>query len=104
MESRHSRFSPKMPPLPKNPLLGNPKEVTVMSEMAVSTCDAFLDEAGLACLGHRLRWYSAPESGIFLEDLDVLAEEIGISRCEEMPCWEDCPFRVRDWRRDRVLS
>jgi len=40
-----------------------------------------------------MKWYSAPESGIFLEDLETLRKQISISSCEEMPCWEDCPLK-----------
>jgi hypothetical protein len=50
------------------------------------------EHSTVACLEHRLRWYSAPESGIFLEGLETFRKETGISSCEEMPCWEDCPF------------
>jgi hypothetical protein len=54
--------------------------------------NASQDSGSMTCLEHRMTFYSAPESGIFLEDLEVFRKEIGISRCEEMPCWQDCPF------------
>jgi hypothetical protein len=50
------------------------------------------DNAAEACLEHRMKWYSAPESGIFCEGLETVHHEIGISSCEDMPCWQDCPF------------